>query len=133
MNPASSPLAGKLLRFGLVGVPVTVSYGVSAYAAVRWLAMAPWLANLVGCAAAIAVSYIGQKYFTFRSHGAHQLELPKFLVTCVVAIVASSLCIAAITRAGVDYRLGLLTSALLIALCNFTVMNLWVFTQAQSE
>lgn len=126
-----SPLLARFIRFCLVGVPVTASYAVTAYAGIAWLGLPMLAANLLGCAASIIVSYLGQKYFTFRSLGEHQVELPKFLVLCVVAICASSICMAVIANTGVDYRIALVVSAGAIAVVNFTVMNIWVFAQAR--
>ncbi|MGH8506695.1 MAG: GtrA family protein [Stenotrophobium sp.] len=126
-----APLLGRLLRFGLVGLFVTGGYAVSTYAAIRWLHALPLYASLLGCVVAIIVSYLGQKYFTFRSEGAHRIELPKFLLACTVAVVGSSASMIAVTHARLDYRLGILISALVLPLCNFTVMHLWVFAHAR--
>lgn len=129
LTTAQSALLIRFIRFCLVGVPVTASYAAVGYVGIEWLGLPILAANLLGCAASISVSYVGQKYFTFRSDGKHQVELPKFLVTCVVAIFASSICMTAITRTGVDYRIALVVSAGVIAVANFTVMNLWVFAR----
>lgn len=124
-----APLAGKLLRFAIVGVVVTASYSSVAYAGLAWLRLSPIMSSVLACSAAIVVSYLGQKYFTFRSTVGHQLELPKFLAACMIAVVASTVCLSVVTHAGWDFRIAILISALVLPLCNFTVMNLWVFAQ----
>lgn len=128
-----APLLGRLLRFAVVGVVVTGSYMLVTYAGIRYLSLTAVISGWYGCAAAIAVSYLGQKYFTFRSDGAHRIELPKFLLTCVIALAVSSVCMWAVDHAGLDYRLGVLIGAALLPLCNFGVMYLWVFRHVQPK
>lgn len=126
-------LVARMVRFGIVGLVVTGSYAGTTYICVRWLGFNAVGAGLLGCAAAIVVSYLGQKYFTFRSDGAHRIELPKFLVACLIAVAVSSACMWAVDHRGLDYRLGILISAILLPVCNFTVMNLWVFRTAKRD
>lgn len=129
--PAASLLT-KMLRFAVVGVVVTGSYALTTFAGIEWAGWHPALAGFAACAVAIVVSYLGQKYFTFRSDEEHRIELPKFLAACMLAVVVSTASLTTITELGLDYRLGILISALLLPLCNFTVMNLWVFGQSQA-
>lgn len=127
MSNTYAPLIRKLVRFGLVGTLVTGSYALVTYSGVRYLYLSPQGANLLGCFVAIVLSYTGQKYFTFRSARGHRVELPRFLVVCVLAVLASSASVACAQGAGLDYRIGILGAAIVIPLCNFVVLNLWVF------
>lgn len=134
MSNTYTPLIAKLLRFGLVGTLVTGSYALVTYSGVHYLHLLPQVANLIGCCVAIMLSYTGQKYFTFRSARGHRFELPRFLVICVLAVLASSASVACAHGAGLDYRIGILGAAVVIPLCNFVVLNLWVFaTRDQPE
>lgn len=128
-----APLIGKLLRFAVVGSVVTGGYAIVAYSGIHWAGLNPQLANLIGCLAAIAVSYIGQKYFTFRSQQGHQFELPRFLLVCTLAVVASSASVATAIAIGLDYRIGIVIAAVAIPLCNFVVLNLWVFANPDGK
>ena len=121
------------MRFSIVGVVVTASYMAGTYSGIRWLGLSPLQSNWLGCAASIVISYLGQKYFTFRSEGAHQIELPKFLLTCTIAVVFSSLSISTTSHLGIDYRIGILIAAFILPLCNFTIMNLWVFSPTKPD
>lgn len=124
-------LLGKLLRFGCVGLVVTGSYSGATYALVAWAAFAPTIASIYGWAVACVVSYLGQKYFTFRSTQGHQIEIPKFAAACTIAFVVTTLSMGIASYAELDYRLSILVTALILPLCNFTVMNLWVFRKTK--
>lgn len=125
-------LAAKLLRFAGVGAFVTLTY-----VGVAWLAAetaaAPLAASLWGYAAAVIVSYPAQKYFTFRSTGAHRVEFPRYAAICAVAFVGSVGSMAAVTAAGWDYRVGLAAAAFAVPALNFSAMNLWAFRRQRTR
>lgn len=121
----------RLLRFALVGLVVTVSYVAVAWCTVRFAGVAPVPASMLAWGAVMFVSYVGQKYFTFRSDGAHRVELPRFVVTAALAFVVSTGSMAGATRSGLPYEAGIALAAVVIPLCSFVVMSLWVFTPAQ--
>ncbi len=130
---SGTSLVARMLRFAGVGVFVTASYALTTFACIEWAHWHPVAAGLAACAVAIAVSYLGQKYFTFRSDAEHRIELPKFLAACMLAVVVSTACLTATAKLGIDYRAGILISAVLLPLCNFTVMNFWVFAQGRAR
>ena len=106
---------------------MTLTYMAVVWAAVEQFSLAPLKASLIGYCIAIVLSYLGQKYFTFRSEGAHRVELPKFLVTSAISFAGSVGAMAATTALGWDYRVGILSAATLVPLGTFVVMYFWVF------
>lgn len=125
-------LAAKLLRFAGAGTLVTLTYVGVAWLAAGHGGLAPLAASLWGYAAAVGVSYPAQKYFTFRSTGAHRIELPRYVAICVVAFAGSVGSMAAVDAAGWDYRLGLAAAVFAVPALNFTAMNLWAFQRQRT-
>lgn len=70
----------RLARFGLVGGAATLAYGVIAYGLVSYGKIGDVLASVIAYAAAIPVSFLGQKFFAFRSTEPARQELVRFLV-----------------------------------------------------
>lgn len=123
----SAAFAAKLFRFAGAGIAVTLTYVGVAWLVAEITAAAPLAASLWGYAAAVAISYPTQKYFTFRSTGAHRVELPRYAVICVVAFLGSVGSMAAVTVVGWDYRVGLAVAVVAVPALNFTAMNVWAF------
>lgn len=94
---------------------------------VEWVGLAPVEASLSGFFLSVPVSYIGQKFFTFRSGSDHREELPKFFVTTSLAFCASTFGVMATVGLGFHYMVGVMAAALLVPLLSFLVMNYWVF------
>jgi len=130
---SQSALTAKLARFAGVGALATGLYVAVAWVAVEAFGLAPLPASLFGYVAAIGVSYLGQKRLTFRSAGAHRIELPRFLATSVLAFAGSVGSMAAVTGAGWDYRFGLVAAALAVPLASFAAMNFWVFRRQRHD
>ncbi|WP_448203921.1 GtrA family protein [Azospirillum sp. sgz302134] len=121
----------RALRFALVGVAATATYyivtvGLSdGWTGVRLPAS---VANLIGFAVSLALSYVGHHRFTFGKTSRHDHYLPRF--------VAVSLTLAALSTGAVHLMTGLFgvpaaVSAGIVALCyppaSYALNTLWAF------
>lgn len=120
-------LAGKLIRFGAVGGTSTVVFAVLTWLLVDRAGMHPVLATVVAYLLLLAPNFAAHKYFTFGSKGEVASESGKFLVVHGLNIGLSAGGMAVISHAQLDYRWGILFSALAVPVIVFIVMNFWVF------
>jgi len=120
-------LAGKLIRFGAVGGTSTVLFAVLTWLLVDKAGMHPVLATVVAYLLLLAPNFAAHKYFTFGSKGEVASESGKFLVVHGLNIGLSAGGMAVISHAQLDYRWGILFSAIAVPVIVFIVMNFWVF------
>lgn len=120
-------LMGKLIRFGAVGGTSTVLFAVLTWLLVDKAGMHPVIATVVAYLLLLAPNFVAHKYFTFGSKGEVASESGKFLVVHGLNIGLSAGGMAAISHAQLDYRWGILLSAIAVPVVVFIVMNFWVF------
>lgn len=120
-------LAGKLIRFGAVGGTSTLLFALLTWLLVDKAGMHPVLATVVAYLLLLAPNFLAHKYFTFGSKGEVARESGKFLVVHGLNIGLSAGGMAVISHAQLDYRWGILFSAIAVPVIVFIVMNFWVF------
>ena len=69
---------GALLRFGIVGLGATALHPTVAETALLSGIVGPYVATLAGFLSAVAASYFGHFYFTFRVAASHRTALRRF-------------------------------------------------------
>ena len=89
----------RLLRFGIVGVASNAAL-YAAFIVQLQLAMPPLWAAATCYVAGVALSYVGNRAWSFESVAPHRADLPKFLLAHGVGIVS--------TLVVLDFLLGLL-------------------------
>ncbi len=122
-------LAGKLVRFGAVGGTSTLLFSVLTWLLVSKGGMHPVLATVVAYLL-LPPNFIAHKYFTFASKGQVSTESTRFLLVHGLNIALSAGGMAIISQASLDYRWGILFSAIAVPIIVFVVMNAWVFRAA---
>jgi len=120
-------LAGKLIRFGAVGGTSTLLFAALTWLLVGRSGMHPVVATVVAYLLLLAPNFLAHKYFTFGSKGEVASESGKFLVVHGLNIGLSAGAMAIISQAQLDYRWGILFSAIAVPIIVFIVMNFWVF------
>jgi len=120
-------LVGKLIRFGAVGGTSTLLFALLTWLLVDKAGMHPVLATVVAYLLLLAPNFMAHKYFTFASKGEVASESGKFLVVHGLNIALSAGGMAVISQAQLDYRWGILFSAIAVPIIVFVVMNVWVF------
>ncbi len=123
-------LAAKLVRFGAVGGTSTVLFSVLTWLLVSKSGMHPVLATVVAYLLLLPPNFVAHKYFTFASKGAVSTESGKFLLVHGLNIGLSAGGMTAVSQASLDYRWGILFSAIAVPIIVFIVMNFWVFRTA---
>lgn len=123
-------LVWKLVRFGAVGGASTVLFALLTWLMVEKTGMHPVLATVVAYLLLLAPNFLAHKYFTFGSNGEVARESGKFLVVHGLNIGLSAGGMAVISQASMDYRWGILFSAIAVPIIVFVVMNFWVFRVA---
>ncbi|MBL8569779.1 MAG: GtrA family protein [Phreatobacter sp.] len=121
-------IAGKAVRFGVVGVLSGAIYVAVAGTLVHLDLCGPTMAGIIGYVAAIPVNFIGNRRFSFRSETNLASDLPRY----VLLHIANSLLAAATMALTIDglrlhYQVGLVATIVVIPVTSFIAMNLWVF------
>jgi putative flippase GtrA len=132
LDPALEELA-RFFRFGLAGV-VNTLVGLGIIAALDiGLQVRPAIANAVGYAVGIALSFILSRQFVFRSRRPAKIAVPRFLISAAIAFVLNQ---AALAIAG--HLLGgdpaLRLAAQICGMCVYTLTlfvlgRFWIFKE----
>lgn len=122
-------LLGEGFRFGLVGIAATIVYVIASLLASSFEA-GPYLSNLVGYLASVAVSYFGHAYVTFRSTQSHILQGSKFLLASSATFVLTNLIVFfAVDLLGRSFTEAAITVAIAIPLLTWLIARYWVFRE----
>ncbi|MGN7837793.1 GtrA family protein [Stenotrophomonas sp. 22385] len=126
-SDTAKQLFWKLVRFGAVGGTSTVLFAGLTWLMVEKSGMHPVLATVAAYLVLLAPNFLAHKYFTFGSNGEVARESGKFLVVHGLNIALSAGGMAVVSQAQLDYRWGILFSAIAVPIIVFVVMNFWVF------
>ena len=80
----------RVLRFGIVGLVGTATYGLVTLGAIELLHVPCVPSSVLGVAASIGVSYLGHALYSFRVNGEHSSFVWRFLMLASVNFVLSS-------------------------------------------
>lgn len=118
----------KLVRFGIAGLISSFSYALFTWILVYAFRMSPVASSAMGYVLAIPLSFLLQRSFSFRSEGSKRKQAPRFvLVHSFNILVSIAVMHFLVSALGMDYRIGIAITMLLIPLLSFLAMNLWVF------
>lgn len=121
------PLAGRLLRFGLVGATATAIHAGVALAALRWLGFAPVLAHATGFCVAFVASFCGHSLVTFRTAPSVVRAARFATVALSTAALSSAVVYGLQTGTSWNPELYLPAVALGTPALNFVLHSLWTF------
>jgi putative flippase GtrA len=124
---AALPLAGRLIRFGLVGGLATAIHAGVALAALRWLGFAPVLAHATGFCVAFVASFCGHSLVTFRTAPSMVRAARFTTVALSTAALSSAIVYALQTWSTLPPEWYLPAVALCIPALNFVLHSLWTF------
>lgn len=120
--------SGRIIRFGIVGVCVTLVYVIAFLTATEGLGISAVRASILGQVAAIGISYIGHSVYSFRVRTNHRLFVWRFaLIALLSFIVASSLTWLVVDGMKLSSRVAALSVAVIIPAINYLCNRLWVF------
>ncbi|MCP4380196.1 MAG: GtrA family protein [Hyphomicrobiales bacterium] len=116
-----------LARFGIVGLGATAAHYISALIASRFIDI--FIANIIGFAFGFGISYVGHRLYTFRSAARHRSAVPRFLITSLSGLAASTVVLFIATSLALPVWLALVFSIGVIPIVTFFLLRSWVFKQ----
>jgi putative flippase GtrA len=126
----------QLGRFGVVGALATLTHALTFAAAIEVAHARPLLANLLGFALALCVSFLGHFHWTFRAEaGGRRADVPsmflRFALVALVGLLLNSLVVVVVVeQAGFDYRIAMLLMVTVVPLCLFWLCKRFAFAEA---
>ncbi len=124
-------LLQRFVRFAGVGLAAT-----AVHAAIAWLLLAPvgpYLANAAGFLVALAITYAGNYFYTFRSTADHKETVIRFLVVSAATIAVSQWVLVGFAMMGANQRAALLLAVGVIPVLRFSALAGQVFLDQPSE
>jgi putative flippase GtrA len=115
-------------RFAAVGAAATLVHVLAYAGVVAWWGISPLAANAVGFVAAVNVSFLGHRRWTFRAAGAAGRSLARFCVVALAGFALNSLLVQLITGTlGLPYGWAIPAIAGGTPVVTFTLSRLWAF------
>jgi putative flippase GtrA len=121
--------AGRIVRFGIIGIAATLIYVVAAFLAVEFGHLSPIAGAIIGQATSSLVSYFGHAYYSFVvTSGGYRTFLWRFLVISVLSFGINIATTWLLTFAmALSHRIAIMVVAILIAVTNYLCNRYWVF------
>jgi len=118
----------QISRFGIVGSVATSTHYTVALAIN--LILSAYLANAVGYACALGMSYLGHQRLTFQLHRdavAHRRQLPRFVVASLSALAVSQAALVLLRSFAVPAHFALMAAVLTVPPVTYGLSRAWVF------
>lgn len=123
-----------LISYGMVGLASLVSYLFLFFLLVEWFEVQPVLACVLSYPASVALSYLGQFHFVFKSPHTHSTSLPRFLVLTIIGFLIILLSEKLFTGFfGLWYGFGQMIACILVPCSNFFFGKYWAFGITKSS
>lgn len=120
--------AGRLVRFGVVGVAATGCHYLVALGLALGLGAPAQLAHVAGFATALPVSFFGHYHWSFKSAVAYGPAALRFVAVAVAAFAVSAVALEALGRLGDwDVAARLFVCVLLVPAASYALNRVFVF------
>lgn len=117
-------MVAQIIRFCVVGGLATFVHMIVAISLVHAGArLGVWAVNLISFTAAVWVSFLGHRYFTFKSDG----SAVKFVVTAMVGFAVNNICLTLVYWLTNAELPSIIVAATLSPAVVFFISRLWVF------
>jgi putative flippase GtrA len=114
--------------FALIGIVATGVHVVVALTARTALALNPLMANFIGYACAVSVSYLGNAHLTFGRPARDAGQFTRFLFVSLLGLALNQAIVhLLVDRAHLPFWLALGPVVVLVPLLSFFLMKLWAF------
>jgi putative flippase GtrA len=120
-------------RFGAVGLLATVVHVTVAIGLVELTGLPVFWANIAAFSVAVVISYAGNHRWTFARDGAHARYFPRFVAIAALGLALSQGIVWGITEGGGDYRIAVLTVALVVPIFGFLASRFLVFIEREDD
>ena len=124
---------GQISRFAVVGAVATLVHVSVALLVTSVFALAPLVANLAGFCVAVAVSFWGHLWVTFRVKEPRRQHLYRFIVLSLTSLSASSLITATLTYLGGSMFVAMSFVTLIVPGVSFFAAKLWAFATITAQ
>lgn len=117
-------------RFAVVGLGSTLLHVLVYAGLIEYLAAAPLLANTVGFAVAVNLSFVGHRHWTFRSESPLDAKrsLIRFWLVALIGFLLNTLFVWLVTGVlGLAYGWAIPLIAGVTPLATFALSKLWAF------
>lgn len=123
-------LSAKLLRYGGVGVVVTILYSGLTGLFVELLNAPAIFASIGAFLLVLPAAYWGHREVSFRDNARGDCQLRRFVITMSAAFLASSLSVLILVNGlGAHYGFALLVTMMMVPMVNFLILDQWVFRE----
>ncbi|MGO4551481.1 GtrA family protein [Lysobacter sp. 2RAF19] len=128
MTTHLSAVAGRFVRFAMVGGATTLFYGVLAWALVEHASIAPVPASVLAYVASVPLNFLLQRGFAFRSENRVQRDLPRYLLVHAGNIAASAAVMHVVVSVlHAAYLWGVVATMTFVPVVVFFLLDRWVF------
>jgi putative flippase GtrA len=122
------------VRFILVGGATTSCQYVVLTLLVELLHIKADLASSIGYGVGAAVSYVMNRFWTFKSDLSHAQSLPRFIVMIGIGLLLSFVVMHALVDiAGIHYLLAQVLTTGIVMLSNYLLASSWVFIASDAR
>jgi putative flippase GtrA len=127
--PAAPALGAFARRFSVYCVVGAAAFSAdySIFLLVIGAKASPYLANMIGISAGIAVSFSLNRKYNFRKLDATALRMARFFTVALAGMAVSTLAIALLLSYGVDVRLAKAAAMIFVFGLQFLANALWTF------
>jgi putative flippase GtrA len=130
----SPDLGAKIIRFGIVGGLSAAVFATTTMILVSGLGAGAVAGSLVGFLASAPMAFVGQRQFTFHSHGRWMNEAVRFVsIQCLNLLITVGGMFIAVDRFHASYYWGILATIILVPAFNFIISNIWVFRRQEFQ
>lgn len=124
----------QVIRYGIVGVIGTMLHIAVLVLLVEKYRLSPLWASSLGFLVVLIVSFILNRYWTFRSYGTVSVEFAKYCVTCVFGFILNfSIMFFFVDVLSWNYVIGQTMVILVIPISNFLLSRYWCFRVRSRE
>jgi putative flippase GtrA len=119
-------ISKELLGYGILGLFITLLYGVVLSAFVELVKLAPIYANAITFVLMNLLSYFLQSRFVFR-RAFHFHDYFRFFTSYLLSYVMTLVIVGIAEWVGIHYLVGYMLTVTVIPICSFSLLKRWVF------
>jgi putative flippase GtrA len=131
----SPALIGRVVRYGCVGVAVSLLYSLTIVVCMRELhSISPTMAAVIGYIIVLPLAYLAHRGVSFSDRGYDRFQPLRFALSTTTSFIIAVGGMYWITEiAGLSYLIGIAWNWLIIPATNFLAYMLWVFRDGQAH
>ncbi len=124
----------KLLGFLAFGLLAGLTYAVALILSVSFFKIPTFVGSVIAFALAIPVSYLGNRWITYRSTNMLAPEAARFIVVQLINLVLTSVVVHfVIERFAMSAYVGIVVAFFTSPIISFVLFELWVYRQREAR